>query len=146
MYTGLLHLHNMLRWLVLLSAVIAIVSAYSGWFRKKTWEKRDKVWGLLFTIFIDLQLLVGIALYAIYSPTVKIAFKDFGAAMKNSDLRFYAVEHILMMFIAIAVIHIGRSKSKKAGIPIKQHRAAAIFYTIGLILILAAIPWDRALM
>ena len=65
--------------------------------------------------------------------------------MENAQLRFYAVEHILIMIIAIAVIHIGRSKSKKAPTQLKQHRSAAIFYTIGFILILSSIPWDRAL-
>ncbi|NQU86268.1 MAG: hypothetical protein HQ541_10950 [Mariniphaga sp.] len=138
--------HNMFRWLILIVAIITIVSAFIGWFGKKEWTKKDNLFGLLFTIFIDLQFLIGIALYAFYSPIVKAAFNDFGAAMKNADLRFYAVEHILMMVIAIIVIHIGRAKSKKASTPVKQHRAAAIFFTIGIILILASIPWSRALM
>ena len=145
MYSGLLHLHNLLRWLILIAAAIAIFNAYAGWFGNKEWKKRDGFFGLLFTIFIDFQLLVGIALYVFFSPTVKIAFNNFGAAMKNTELRFYAVEHILIMIVAVAVIHVGRSKSKKAGTPEKQHKMAAIFYTIGLILILSAIPWSRAL-
>jgi hypothetical protein len=64
--------------------------------------------------------------------------------MKNSALRFYAVEHILLMIIALVLVHIGRSKSKKAVAPWKKHRVAAIYYGIALVLILAAIPWDRA--
>ncbi len=94
---------------------------------------------------MDLQFLVGILLYAFYSPLTKAAFANFGAAMQNPDLRFYAVEHISMMVIALALVHIGRAKSKKATSPLKKHRSAAIFYTISLILILAAIPWNRAL-
>lgn len=143
MYTGLLHTHNLFRWLVLIAAVLAIGFAFAGWFGKKDWKKTDNVLGLLFTIFIDIQLLVGLILYFV-SPLTRAAFADFGAAMKNAPLRFYAVEHILMMIIALVIIHIGRSKSKKAKIPFRKHRAAAIFYTIGLVIILAAIPWDRA--
>ncbi|QGY43144.1 hypothetical protein GM418_05570 [Maribellus comscasis] len=146
MYTGLLHTHNMFRWLVLLALVLAIVLAYAGWFGKRDWKKTDNITGLLLVIFMDIQFLVGIILYAFVSPLTKAAFADFGAAMSNPDLRFYAVEHILMMIIALAIVHIGRSKSKKAASSLKKHRVAAIFYTIGLILILAAIPWDRALM
>ena len=145
MYTALLHTHNLLRWLVLLAALFAIFNGFSGWFGKKEWKKKDKLSGLLFTIFIDLQLLVGLALYFVFSPITKAAFKDFGAAMQNANLRFYAVEHILLMIVAVAVIHIGSSKSKKAATAIKKHKAAAIFYTIGIIIILAAIPWSRAL-
>lgn len=146
MYTGLLHTHNLLRWLILISALAAIILAFVGWLGKKEWKKSDNLAGLLFTIFVDIQFLTGIILYAFVSPVTKAAFADFGAAMKNADLRFYAVEHIVIMIIALAVIHIGRSKSKKAVTPGKQHKTAALFYTIGLILILSAIPWDRALM
>ena len=146
MYTGLLHTHNMFRWLVLIVMVLAVVFAFAGWFGKKGWKKTDKVTGLLLVIFMDIQFLVGIILYAFVSPITKAAFADFGAAMSNPSLRFYAVEHITLMIIALVLVHIGRSKSKKASRPVNQQRAAAIYYTISLILILAAIPWDRALM
>ncbi len=145
MYTGLLHTHNMFRWLVLITLVLAVLFALVGWFGKKEWAKKDNITGLLLTIFMDIQFLVGIILYAFVSPITKAAFADFGAAMKNADLRFYAVEHILLMVIALVLIHIGRSKSKKAAAPWKKHRTSAIFYGIALVLILAAIPWSRNL-
>ena len=145
MYSGLLHTHNMFRWLVLIVIVLAVVFAFMGWFRKRDWTKKDNITGLVLTIFMDIQFLVGIILYAFVSPLTKAAFGDFGAAMKNADLRFYAVEHILMMIIALVLVHIGRSKSKKAVASWKKHRAAAIYYMIALVLILAGIPWERAL-
>lgn len=145
MYTGLLHSHNGLRWLVLLALFISIVLALSGWFGKRDWNKGDKLSGLLLVIFMDLQFLIGMVLYAFVSPITKAAFNDFGAAMKNADLRFYAVEHILMMVIALVLVHIGRVKSKKEIAPWKRHRSAAIFYTISLLIILAGIPWERAM-
>lgn len=146
MYKGLLHTHNMFRWLVLLALVLAISFAFIGWFKKRDWNKKDNITGLILTIFMDIQFLVGIILYAFVSPLTKAAFSDFGAAMKNSALRFYAVEHILLMIIALILVHIGRSKSKKVVAPWKKHRVAAIYYGIALVLILAGIPWDRALM
>ena len=145
MYKGLLHTHNMFRWLVLIVIVLAVVFAFIGWFKKRDWNKKDNTTGLILTIFMDIQFLVGIILYAFVSPLTKAAFSDFGAAMKNSDLRLYAVEHILLMVIALVLVHIGRSKSKKAVAPWKKHRVAAIYYGIALVLILVGIPWDRAL-
>ena len=145
MYTGLLHSHNMFRWLVLITLILTLAFAFKGWLGKKSWKKQDNVAGLLLVIFMDIQFLVGILLYAFYSPLTKAAFSNFGSAMQNSELRFYAVEHISLMIVALLLVHIGRSKSKKAATAVKQHRAAAIFYSIGLILILAAIPWNRAL-
>lgn len=146
MYAGLLHTHNLFRWLVLITLILAVFFAFTGWIKKREWKKNDNLTGLILTIFMDIQFLVGIILYAFVSPVTKIAFNDFGAAMKNPELRFYAVEHILMMIIALVLVHIGRAKSKKATAPWKKHRAAAIFYGISLLLILAAIPWDRAFM
>lgn len=146
MYTGLLHTHNLFRWLVLLVIVLAVIFALTGWFKKREWTKKDNIAGLLLTIFVDIQFLVGIVLYAFVSPITKAAFNDFGAAMKNSDLRFYAVEHIFLMIIALVLIHIGRAKSKKAVAPWKKHRNATIYYGIAFVLILAAIPWERAFM
>lgn len=144
MYTGLLHTHNLFRWLVLLALLAAVIMAFSGWMNQRKWQKSDNLVGLLLMIFMDIQLLVGLILYAFVSPMTKAAFNDFGAAMKNPDLRFYAVEHILMMVVALVLVHVGRAKSKKALVVWKQHRAAAVYYTISLIVILAAIPWDRA--
>ena len=145
MYTGLLHTHNMFRWLVLIVLILAVGFALIGWLKKRDWSKKDNITGLLLTIFVDIQFIVGIVLYAFVSPITKAAFNDFGAAMKNADLRFYAVEHILLMIIALVLIHIGRLKSKKSVAPWKKHRSAAIYYGIALLLILAAIPWERAL-
>ena len=145
MYTGFLHAHSGLRWLVLILIVVSIALAFVGWIKKREWTKTDQTSSLFLMIFMDIQFLVGIILYLFLSPMTKAAFNDFGAAMGNSALRFYAVEHILMMVIALALIHIGRAKTKKDIAPWKKHRAAAIFYTISLLMILAAIPWDRAL-
>lgn len=145
MYTGFLHAHSGLRWLVLILIVVSIALAFVGWIKKREWTKTDQTSSLFLMIFMDIQFLVGIVLYLFLSPMTKAAFNDFGAAMGNSALRFYAVEHILMMVIALALVHIGRAKTKKDIAPWKKHRVAAIFYTISLLVILAAIPWDRAL-
>jgi len=145
MYNGLLHAHSGLRWLVLVSLLLAIGLGFYGWATKKEWKSIDGKTGLFLMIFMDLQFLIGLILYAFVSPTTKLAFRDFGAAMKNADLRFYAVEHILMMLIALVLVHVGRARTKKGMIGWKRHRSAAIFYTISLVIILLAIPWDRAL-
>lgn len=145
MYSGLLHSHNGLRWLVLLFIIVAVLMAITGWFQKKQYKKSNKVVNLLLIIFMDLQFVVGFILYAFVSPITKASFANFGAAMKNSDLRFYAVEHIFMMTLALILVHIGYARRKKDIADWRKHKSAAILYGIALILILAGIPWDRAL-
>ena len=145
MYIGFLHLHSFLRWLILLTGFIAVFMSFRGWLGKKDWTNFDNILGTTFTSLLDVQLLIGLVLYLFLSPLTSTAFNDFGAAMKNPDLRFYAVEHILAMIIALVIVHLGRIRSKKADLPVMKHRAAAVFYTIGMILILSVIPWARFL-
>ncbi len=143
MYTGLLHLHNTLRWLVILVALVTLLKYFMGWFSQKNWKKTDTILGIVFTSIMDLQLLVGIILYFFVSPITEAAFQDFGAAMKNADLRFYAVEHVSMMLIAVVLVHIGHARSKKSKTDRKKFGNALVFYGIAYLIILAAIPWGR---
>lgn len=143
LYTGFLHLHDTLRWVLLLSLVTTLVKYVMGWLGNQRWKKTDNLMGIVFTSLMDVQLLIGLALYAFLSPITQAAFTNFGAAMKNADLRFYAVEHIAMMVIAVVLVHIGRAKSKKATSDVAKFRVATIFYSLALVVILAAIPWGR---
>jgi hypothetical protein len=143
MYTGFLHLHDTLRWLVLLSLVVTLVKYIFGWFGNQSWKKTDNILGIVFTSLMDIQLLTGLVLYFFLSPVTKLAMSDFGAAMKDPGLRFYAVEHFSMMLIAVILVHIGRAKSKKAKTDSAKFKIATIFFLIALVVILAAIPWSR---
>jgi len=143
MYAYFLHFHNTLRWLILLSLVITLVKYVSGWLGNQTWKKTDNILGVVFTSLMDLQLLIGLVLYFFLSPVTKLAMADFGAAMKDSGIRFYAVEHFSMMLIAVVLVHIGRAKSKKAKTDSAKFKTATIFFLIALAVILAAIPWSR---
>jgi hypothetical protein len=132
-----------LRWLLLLSLVTTLVKYLIGWFGNQPWKKTDNLMGIIFTSLMDLQLLVGLVLYFFLSPITKLAFNDFGAAMKNADLRFYAVEHLFMMLIAVVLVHIGRAKSKKAATDAGKFKIATLFYGLALVVMLVAIPWSR---
>lgn len=145
LYTGFLHLHNTLRWIILLGALITLLKYFIGWFGQKNWEKSDNILGAVFTGLMDLQFLIGIGLYAFLSPITKAAFQDFGVAMKNADLRFYAVEHLIMMIFAIILVHIGRIKSKRATQSKTKYSNGLLFFGIAYIIILAGIPWQRVI-
>jgi uncharacterized Tic20 family protein len=146
MYSFVLATHNIIRWFVLIFGIIAIIKAFIGWFGKKEWTDLDDKLGLGFTISLDIQVLLGLLLYVVFSPITRTAFADIGAAMADSDLRFFLVEHILMMIVALVLAHIGRSRAKKADTDISKYKNTAIFFTIAMLLILASIPWDRALL
>lgn len=141
MYEFLLTFHGWLRYLVIILAVVVLFKAWQGFLQKKKWDDNIEKLSLFFTISLDIQLLIGLLLYGIFSPLTKLAFQNFGGAMKDSMLRYWAVEHIFIMLIAIIVVHVGRVKIKKASDDAKKFKSAAIYFTIGLILVLIGIPW-----
>lgn len=143
MYTGFLHIHDALRWLLLLGLVVTLGKYLAGWLGNLPWKKFDNILGIVFISLIDLQVITGLTLYFFLSPVTKMAFADFGAAMKDDNLRFYAVEHLSTMLIALVLIHIGRAKSKKAKTDQSKFKIATIFFLIALVLMVAAIPWSR---
>ena len=145
MYNIFLVFHNILRWVVLIGGLLAVGRAIWGWQGKKEWTPLDSQFGLVFTIGMDVQLLLGLLLYFVLSPITTTAFSDFGAAMSDGNVRFFVVEHIFAMVLAVALVHIGRSRAKKAADALSKHKTAAIFFTIALLVILAAIPWSRPL-
>ncbi|RPD41052.1 hypothetical protein [Chitinophaga barathri] len=140
MQETLLGIHSIVRWLILLFGIWAVIRALMGVSGKKPYTSADTKAGLFFMIFLDIQFLLGLILFFI-SPLIKASLADMGAAMKNAGLRFFTVEHTLMALIAIALVHIGRSKIKKLSNDGKKHKTALIFFLLALVLILAAIPW-----
>lgn len=136
MYSILQHAHSGLRWLVLIFLVLAIVNAVSKRKGSATFGPKDKKVTLFALIFTHIQLILGLILYFI-SPKVIFTAETMG----NRVARYFAVEHITMMVIAIVLITIGYSKAKKKENDQKKFNTIFIFYLIGLIVLLAGIPW-----
>lgn len=141
MYSMLILLHSWLRWVVLLTGLYALIRAIGGARGNRPWTVLDGKPGMYFVASCDLQLLIGLALYLVFSPTVQAAFGNIGAAMRQPEYRFYVVEHAAGMIVAIALAHIGRVRSKKARTDEAKFKGAAIFYGLALLVILASIPW-----
>ena len=114
MYSGVLLVHSWLRWAVLIVGVVAVVRGMAGWTGGRPWLRADDRTGYWFAMLLDVQMLLGLLLYFALSPFTRQAMADFGAAMQNSGLRFWAVEHVLGMAIAITLAHVGRARVKKA--------------------------------
>ena len=141
MYEIFTTIHSILRWLIVIIALIVIFRSLIGWLGKKSYTGSENMLGLALNSSLDLQLIIGLVLYIFLSPFTQTAFQDFGSAMSNSVLRFFAVEHFLLMLIAIVLVHIGRIRVKKADTDVKKHKRTFIFYLIAFILILVSIPW-----
>ena len=132
----LVSVHSYLRWLVLLLGVVALVKA--------AFTEGDRKLGLFFMISCHTQLLIGLVLYFVTSPFGVQAFSlGMKEVMGNPVYRKIAVEHVVIMLIALVLITIGHSKNKREIVDAKRHKNALVFFGIGLVLILAGIPWER---
>lgn len=134
MYSFFKNFHSGLRYIVFVLLVIAIVQSLVGWLGKKPYTDANRKMNLFAMISAHTQLLIGLVLYFL-SPWVKFA----ASSMKDHDLRYWTVEHISMMIIALALITVGHSRSKKARTAEAKHKAIAIFYILGGIIIVVAI-------
>lgn len=130
----LIRSHSGLRWVVLalmLAAIInAIIKKTSG-----TYTPGDRKIYLFAMISLHVQLLIGLVLYGISN---KVNFSELFSSTAN---RFFGIEHFFGMLLAIVLVTIAHSKSKKMEDQNKKHRIVMMGYTFALIIILATIPW-----
>ena len=146
MYTFFLAVHNILRWIALILAIIVLVRAYWGWFGGREWTSTDRRVGSFYSISLDVQILLGLLLYFVFSPLTRVSLNNFGGVMSNPDLRFFALEHVLYMVLAVILAHVGVIPARRAEEDNARHRRAAIWFSLSLITLLLGMPWFRPLL
>lgn len=128
------HAHSGIRWIALALLLITLIN--SIYKLGKNQSARDKFMNSLVVYVFHLQLLIGLLLY-ITSP--KVIFS--GDSMSDRMLRFFLVEHLTTMVIAIVLITVGNGVAKKASVESAKHKRIVIFYGLALLLVLLGIPW-----
>ena len=146
LYPHLIAFHNVLRWVVLVAALIAIFVALSGWAGGKPTNQNLMRFSLIYVIAIDIEFLTGLLLYFGASPITRDALANMGEAMKSQQSRFFTVEHTVLMLLAVICAHVGGALARKGRTALMKYRGAAIAYVISLLLILSGIPWWRPLL
>lgn len=134
LYSFFLHLHSGFRYIVLLLVLLAIVRSWADWLGKKSYSEGNRKLNLFAMISAHTQLLIGIVLY------FKSPFVQFGSqTMKDATTRYWTVEHLTGMIIALIFITVGHARSKRASAAELKHKSIAIFYTLALIIIIVTI-------
>jgi len=139
-YNVLLFAHSYMRWAVVILGVLIVLRALVGWLGRRRWDPTVARVGSYFTIAMDIQLLLGLLLYGVFSPAVQRAFTDFGGAMRDSVLRFWVIEHILLMVVAVVLAHVGHVTARRMPEG-KRYQRYAIFAGLAMLVVLLAIPW-----
>jgi hypothetical protein len=134
MYPVLLQVHSVLRYFILILLLVVIVQSLLGLMNKKPYTKMDNRVGLFLFICTHTQLLVGLILYFVSDVVI---FS--GAAMKQTMTRYWLVEHNTAMLIAIVLITLARTTSKKMAVDQAKHRRMFIFNALALVIIVFTI-------
>src|SRR4029453_17949232 len=141
MYSLTLVLHSSWRWVVLVLVVVATWRGIIGTRQARAWTDFDRRVSRISTIGLDVQMLLGLLLFLFLSPFTLKAFKDFGAAMRTPELRYWAVEHMTTMVAAVIVAHVGSVMVRKGAPDAARHLRSAIFFGIVVLLLLFGTPW-----
>lgn len=140
LFLKLLALHSIFRWLATFGLLAGIGVGYWGWIGNRAygvWDDRIRKWAM---ILAQIQMAIGLWLYFV-SPTVKVMFNYFSVAVHQRDVRFFGMEHITSMILAVAMITLGSIKAKRKAQDSDKFRLMAIWFTIAAIIILFAAPW-----
>ncbi|MBL8857024.1 MAG: hypothetical protein JNL28_00765 [Planctomycetes bacterium] len=141
MYETALVIHNALRWVAILAVLLVFLRAMGGSMSSRKINSGDRFAGLFATIVVDVQFLLGLLLYLVWSPQTKTAMQDFGAAMKNPELRFWAVEHAAVMILAVVFVHLGKIFARRATSDASKQRRTAVWFFLALVLMVLRTPW-----
>jgi hypothetical protein len=123
-----------------------VVLAWRGWLGRREWTTAEARAARIFVSTLDLQLVVGILLYTVFSPLTRQAFADMGSAMRDPAVRYFLIEHVGIMLAAIAVAHVGAVRIKRAATDPERYQAASIWLGIALAAVAGFIPWARPLL
>jgi hypothetical protein len=145
LYNIVLALHNIVRWVVLVTAILALARAYLGWLQNREWTQRDRQAGLAFTSALDTQILLGLILFFISPPTRALLTGNFSGMMSDPTMRFFSIEHVPFMIVAVILAHIGSARARRASDVGVKFRQSAIFFTLAVLVIIVMIPWWRPL-
>ena len=140
MFASLLILHSIIRWLVLTTLIVGIARSYYGLKYGATYRAKDLLIKRCSVAIALVQLLIGFSLYGL-SPIVSYFWQNFSEGVHMREIRFFGMEHSLMMFIAVLLICIASFKVKAKNTDRAKFKTILVCYSIALFIIFTSIPW-----
>ena len=140
MYTVLLFVHSLLRWAVVAGMVYAVFRAWHGWLGKRAFSAADDLTRHTVATLAHLQLAAGIWLYFV-SPIISYFLHDYADARHNRAVRFFGMEHSVVMLLSILLLTAGSVITKRKTNDAEKFKTMAIWFSVALVVILLMVPW-----
>lgn len=141
MHETVLILHSYLRWLVLAGGILVLFVSVVAWLGHRPWNRVRASILKFWVVAFDIQVLLGLALYLLLSPTAVAARRAGFGAIKNPIIRFWLMEHAATLIIAATLLHLGNVWVRKAKSDVSRHRKLSAVTVVVLALVFSAIPW-----
>lgn len=144
MYSWLLIAHSAWRWMVIFAGLATIVHSATGLVRHGLWEPLGPRLATLFSRAVDVQVVLGAALYLVVSPlTTLVASAATTALPPESEARFFSVLHPLIMVAALVLVHLSSSITRRATTSRGRLWRALCGGVVVLLVLNAGLPWWR---
>jgi uncharacterized membrane protein len=140
MYSRLLVIHSLFRWVVLLLLLTAIYRAYTGYRQHRQFSKTDNAIRHWTATAAHIQLIIGIILYT-KSPLVHYFWSHSTPSIPYFEITFFGVVHISLMMLAVVLLTIGSAMAKRKQTDKEKFKTMLTWFVVALLLILLAIPW-----
>lgn len=141
LYQTTLLVHSWLRWAAVLFGLLVVLVAIARWMKKDAWDGKVDRFGLIYMIVMDLQLVLGLLLFAVLSPWLRTMMANPAAVMGARLARYWTVEHGFGMIIAVVLAHVARLAVRRTSDATAKHRKAAIWFGLSLLIVLITLPW-----
>lgn len=140
MYATVLLMHGWLRWPLLALGVAYLLRAASGWWRGRLWTEHDERWRRGFLWTLDAQVVLGLALYTVWSPISAAGMADLQGSLGDGVLRFFTIEHPFGMLSGVLVAHLGLRRARNAS-GARAGRLTTLTLLVWLLLTAGSVPW-----
>jgi hypothetical protein len=139
-YTLLLTLHSLVRWLVLAGLLSVLFRAYRGWWQRKPFSRLDNAFRHWTVTAAYIQLVLGLWLYLV-SPVMDYFLHHYKEAVLQREVRFFGMEHSPMMIFAVVLVTLGSARARRRKEDLEKHKTLALWFSLGLLIILVSVPW-----
>jgi len=142
MYSAILVSHIIISILLILLVLYIVIRSFFGVIGKVSFSKfQDIQLSVVAVIFLYLELILGILLYAIYINKLETLITQANANAYFSA-RFWAVEHAILMFFAIIFGHLGLVYAKNLSEDKQKFQKNLLYFGLSSVLIFISITMN----
>ena len=141
MYAWVLTVHSWVRWLILLAWLVVMVRSLTAWRQARPWSAQDRRWLSVLLGLADVQLLLGLALLIVLSPTTRRFFQEGAQALADTHVSYWFMEHAVPMIVAVFLMHVGHVFVRRGRSDRSRHLRTLLLFGLAGLIVLASTPW-----